>query len=87
MIENIRSMTDRELLLVLVERQQQNISQLEVMGERVTRIEEKILADVETRVRNLEQDNYERRGMYKLWLFVVGSISMISLLVSIFTKL
>jgi hypothetical protein len=77
------NMKDRELLLVLVERTNTNISSLISMENKINRIEQKILEDVEIRVRSLENKDNERNGMYKLWLFVVGLISIVSIGISI----
>ena len=77
------NMKDRELLLVLVERTNTNISSLISMENKINRIEQKILEDVEIRVRSLENKDNERNGMYKLWLFVVGLISLVSIVISI----
>ena len=77
------NMKDRELLLVLVERTNTNISSLISMENKINRIEQKILEDVEIRVRSLENKENERNGMYKLWLFVVGLISIVSIGISI----
>ena len=77
------NMKDRELLLVLVERTNTNISSLISMETKINRIEQKILEDVEIRVRSLENKENERNGMYKLWLVVVGAISVVSIAISI----
>lgn len=80
-------MSDRELLLVVVERQKNHIDSHETLAGKVTRIEEKLIEDIENRIRNLENDRYERRGMYKLWMFLIGLLSASSIVISIATFL
>lgn len=78
-------MSDRELLLVVVERQQHHLTSHTTLSEKVGRIEEKLIEDIEHRIRHLENDRYERRGMYKLWLFIIGLLSATSIFISIAT--
>lgn len=77
-------MSDREILLVVVERQQNHIESHNALSEKVSRIEDKIIEDIENRVRILENDGNERKGMYKLWMFIIGSLSLVSILLNIF---
>lgn len=86
-VVNYSGMTDRELLLVVIEKQTNHIESHNVLSQKVTRIEEKILEDIENRIRNLENGSFERRGMYKLWLFTIGAISAISMIIAISSKL
>ena len=81
------AMSDRELLLVVIERQENQIEQHKDLSFKVNKIEEKILEDIENRIRNLENETNERRGMYKLWMFIIGMLSAISIIISISTKL
>lgn len=78
-------MSDRELLLVVVERQKNHIDSHAHLSDKVTRIEEKLIEDIEHRIRNLENDKSERKGMYKLWMFIIGLLSATSILISIAT--
>lgn len=78
-------MSDRELLLVVVERQKNHIDSHAALSEKVSRIEEKLIEDIENRIRNLENDRYERRGMYKLWMFLIGLLSASSIVISLAT--
>jgi hypothetical protein len=77
------TMSDRELLLVVVERQENHIEQHKLLANKVDRIETKLLEDIENRIRHLENDRYERRGMYKLWLFFIGLLSCLSIGISL----
>lgn len=86
-MEGYQGMSDRELLLVVIERQKNHIDSHVSLSEKVTRIEEKLLEDIENRIRNLENDRYERRGMYKLWMFIIGLLSASSIVISIATFL
>ena len=81
------AMSDRELLLVVIERQENQIEQHKHLAIKVNKIEEKILEDIENRIRNLENETNERRGMYKLWMFIIGMLSAISIIISISTKI
>jgi hypothetical protein len=81
------AMSDRELLLVVIERQENQIEQHKLLQDKVTKIEEKILEDIENRIRNLENETNERRGMYKLWMFIIGMLSAISIIISISSKI
>jgi len=81
------NMTEKELLLVLTERQENHLDQHRALAVKVARIEEKIIEDIENRVRLLENDANERRGMYKLWLITATAISMLSMVVAIYTNL
>lgn len=81
------NMTEKELLLVLTERQENHLDQHRALAVKVARIEEKIIEDIENRVRLLENDSNERRGMYKLWLITATTISMLSMVVAIYTNL
>jgi hypothetical protein len=81
-VKEYNGMSDRELLLVVVERQKNHLDSHVTLSEKVTRIEEKILEDIENRIRNLENDRFERRGMYKLWMFTIGLISAISIILT-----
>ena len=81
------AMSDRELLLVVIERQENQIEQHKDLSIKVNKIEEKILEDIENRIRNLENETNERRGMYKLWMFIIGMLSAISIIISISTKI
>ena len=81
------AMSDRELLLVVIERQENQIEQHKDLSFKVNKIEEKILEDIENRIRNLENETNERRGMYKLWMFIIGMLSAISIIISISTKI
>jgi hypothetical protein len=81
------AMSDRELLLVVIERQENQIEQHKLLQEKVTKIEEKILEDIENRIRNLENETNERRGMYKLWMFIIGMLSATSIIISISSKI
>jgi len=76
-------MNDRELLLVVVERQKNHIDAHENLVNKVERIETKLIEDIENRIRYLENDRYERKGMYKLWLFFIGALSVISIGISL----
>ena len=80
-------MSDRELLLVVIERQENQIEQHKLLQEKVNKIEEKILEDIENRIRNLENETNERRGMYKLWMFIIGMLSATSIIISISSKI
>jgi len=80
-------MTEKELLLVLTERQENHLDQHRALAVKVARIEEKIIEDIENRVRLLENETSERRGMYKLWLIAVGAVSLLSMAVAIYTNL
>lgn len=77
-------MSDRELLLVVVERQKHHLDSHELLSGKVSRIEAKLLEDIEDRIRRLEDDRSERKGMMKLWMFVIGLLSATSLSLSIF---
>jgi hypothetical protein len=81
------AMSDRELLLVVIERQENQIEQHKDLSFKVNKIEEKILEDIENRIRNLENETNERRGIYKLWMFIIGMLSAISIIISISTKI
>jgi hypothetical protein len=81
------NMSDKELLVVLVERQSNHLDQHRSLAAKVTRIEEKIIEDIENRVRLLENLDHERRGAYKFWLIIIGAVSMASMAVTIYTKL
>lgn len=81
------AMSDRELLLVVIERQENQIEQHKDLSIKVTKIEEKILEDIENRIRNLENETNERRGMYKLWMFIIGMLSATSIIISISSKI
>jgi hypothetical protein len=81
------NMTEKELLLVLTERQENHLDQHRALAVKVARIEEKIIEDIENRVRLLENDSNERRGMYKLWLITATAISVLSMAVAIYTNL
>lgn len=81
------AMSDRELLLVVIERQENQIEQHKDLSIKVNKIEEKILEDIENRIRNLENETNERRGMYKLWMFIIGMLSAISIIISISSKI
>lgn len=76
-------MSDRELLLVVVERQKHHLDSHDLLSGKVSRIEAKLLEDIESRIRRLENEQYERKGMMKLWLFVVGLLSAVSIYLSI----
>jgi hypothetical protein len=80
---NFGGLTDKELLIKIATVQDFQTEQHKQLNDKVTNIEQKIIEDIENRVRNLENDTYERRGMYKLWLFVLGMISAASLLMGI----
>lgn len=86
-MEGYQGMSDRELLLVVVERQKNHIDSHVSLSEKVTRIEEKLLEDIENRIRNLENDKHTRKGMYQLWIFIIGLLSATSIVISIFTML
>lgn len=77
-------MTDRELLLVVVERQKHHLDSHELLSGKVSRIEAKLIEDIEDRIRRLEADRFERKGMMKLWLFIIGLLSAISVSLSIY---
>lgn len=77
-------MNDRELLLVVVERQKNHIDAHDNLVNKVERIETKLIEDIENRIRHLENDRYERKGMYKLWLFFIGALSVVSIGISLF---
>lgn len=81
------AMSDRELLLVVIERQENHIEQHKLLASKVDKIEVKILEDIENRIRNLENETNERRGMYKLWMFIIGMLSAISIIISISSKI
>lgn len=81
------AMSDRELLLVVIERQENHIEQHKLLAGKVDKIEVKILEDIENRIRNLENETNERRGMYKLWMFIIGMLSAISIVISISSKI
>ena len=76
-------MSDRELLLVVVERQENQIETHKMLATKVDKIEEKILEDIENRIRLLENKNNEFKGAYKLWMLVIGIISALSLILNI----
>lgn len=76
-------MSDRELLLVVVERQKHHLDSHELLSSKVSRIEGKLLEDIEGRIRRLEADRQERKGMMKLWIFVIGLLSAVSIYLSI----
>jgi len=80
-------MQPRELLLVMIERQENHLEAHKSLTQKVTRIEEKIIQDIENRVRLLENDSHERRGMYKFWLIIVSVVSCASLLLTIYSHL
>lgn len=80
-------MTDKELLLVLIERQENHLEHHKSLSLKVTRIEEKIIEDIENRIRMLENDTYERRGAYKFWLIIAGLLSATSMVVSVYANL
>jgi hypothetical protein len=86
-VKEYSGMSDRELLLVVVERQKNHIDSHEGLAQKVTRIEAKLIEDIENRIRNLENDRYERKGMYKLWMFLIGLLSATSIIISIATYL
>lgn len=77
-------MTDRELLLVVVERQKHHLDSHELLSNKVSRIEAKLLEDIEDRIRRLEADRFERKGMMKLWITSIGILSAISIALSIY---
>lgn len=85
-ISNYSAMTDRELLLVVIERQENQIETHKTLAIKVDKIEEKILEDIENRVRILENKNNEFKGAYRLWLFVIGIATLCSLALNIFSK-
>lgn len=80
-------MSDREIIMIIAERQSHHLESQKSLVEKVEKIENKILEDVETRVRNLEDERLERRGMIKGWLAIVGLISLVSAAVSIYVAL
>jgi hypothetical protein len=80
-------MQPRELLLVMIERQENHLEAHKSLSAKVTRIEEKIIEDIENRVRLLENETNQRRGMYKFWLMVVGFASFCSVLLGIYNNL
>jgi len=86
-VKEYNGMSDRELLLVVVERQKNHLDSHVTLSDKVTRIEEKILEDIENRIRNLENDRFERRGMYKLWMFTIGLISAISIILTLSSRI
>lgn len=82
-VQEYNGMSDRELLLVVVERQKNHMDSHSTLAEKVTRIEQKLIEDIENRIRNLENDRFERRGMFKLWMFLIGLLSASSIALSI----
>jgi len=82
-ISSYSAMSDRELLLVVVERQENQIETHKMLATKVDKIEEKILEDIENRIRLLENKNNEFKGAYKLWMLVIGIISALSLILNI----
>lgn len=76
-------MSDRELLLVVVERQKHHLDSHELLSSKVSRIEAKLLEDIEGRIRRLENDQQQRRGMMRFWMLAVGVLSAISIYLSI----
>ena len=79
-------MSDRELLLVVIERQENQIETHKTLASKVDKIEEKILEDIENRIRILENKNNEFKGAYRLWMFVVTLITLVSLFFNIASK-
>lgn len=77
--QNLRTMTDRELLLVIAERQQNHIEQHRELTTKVSHMER----SVET----LQRGSYERSGAYKAWLFIIGIATFISLVITIVTSI
>lgn len=85
-ISNYSSMSDRELLLVVIERQENQIETHRTLASKVDKIEEKILEDIENRIRILENKNNEFKGAYRLWMFVITLVTLVSLFFNIFSK-
>lgn len=81
------NMTDKELLLVLIERQENHLDQHRALSLKVTRIEEKIIEDIENRIRMLEAESHERRGAHKFWLIIIGAFSLLSFLSAMYANL
>jgi hypothetical protein len=85
-INSYSAMSDRELLLVVVERQENQIETHKTLATKVDKIEEKILEDIENRVRMLENKNNEFKGAYRLWMFVITLVTLVSLFFNILNK-
>lgn len=84
---DINAKTDRELLILLAERQAQHLDSHNKLTSKVDKIETKILESIEERVRHLENSAFEKRGAYKFWVLVVSVVSVTSLIIGIFKHL
>jgi hypothetical protein len=82
-IENLRKLSDRELLILVVERQGSHLESHKQLSEKVGEIETKILDSFEKRLRAVEDAATEKRGAFKFWTFIIGIISVASLLVGL----
>ena len=87
MNHNFNNLTDRELLLLIANNQENLLDQHKQLVAKVSNIESKIIEDIETRLRNLENDSYERRGAYKFWIFFIGLLSVLSMVLTIYKSM
>lgn len=79
----LNGMTDRELLLVIAQKQDNHMEAHKSLSAKVTRIEEKIIEDIDNRLRLLENANFERKGMYKFWLLIIGAVTFINVILQL----
>jgi plasmid rolling circle replication initiator protein Rep len=75
--------SDRELLLMVLQKQDTHSTQHQSLVDKVERIEYKIIEDIENRVRLLENDKNKRKGAYQFWLIVVGVATFLNTVISI----
>lgn len=80
---NLTSLSDRELLIMVLQKQDNHFQQHEALVKKVERIEEKIIEDIELRLRNLENEKNQRKGAYSFWLILLGAATLINTLLSI----
>lgn len=81
--QSLEKLTDRELLILLTERQGAHLESHKQLSMKVDKIETKILESMEERIRHLENAAFEKKGAYKFWILILGIISATSLILGI----
>jgi len=81
---NLTHLTDRELLMVIAEKQDSHMTQHTLLAQKVSKIEEKIIEDIESRIRNLENERNQRKGAMQFWLLLLGGLTAFNTILTIY---
>lgn len=79
-----QQLSDRELLLVIAEKQDSHLIQHKILADKVSNIEGKIIEDLENRLRKLEDEKNRRQGAYQFWLIVLGIATFANTMLAIY---